>query len=155
MTIEWRESMSVGDPTVDADHKHLVDLINDFEKSITGKVDHRKIARVLLGLVQYTGEHFAREEELQLKIRYSYHESHRKQHRDVLKQLEHVLTEYTQANGVVQDKMIRGIADFLKEWLVGHIIESDLRMRPYIEKMKAEKQALKGRPRRPSMPISL
>lgn len=154
MTIEWRQSMCVGDPVVDSDHKHLVDLINDFEKSITGKVDHRKIARVLLGLVQYTGEHFAREEELQLKIRYSYYESHRKQHRDVLKQLEHVLMDYTAANGTVQDSMIREIAKFLKEWLVGHIIESDLRMRPYIQKMQAEQQAFK-RTRKPSLPISL
>jgi hemerythrin len=154
MTIEWRQSMCVGDPVVDSDHKHLVDLINDFEKSITGKVDHRKIARVLLGLVQYTGEHFAREEELQLKIRYSYHESHRKQHRDVLKQLEHVLYDYTSAHGEQQDTMIRGIANFLKEWLVGHIIESDLRMKPYIQKMQQEKAASK-RQRRPQMPISL
>jgi hemerythrin len=146
--------MCVGDPVIDGDHKHLVDLINEFEKSITGKVDHRKIAKVLLGLVQYTGEHFAREEEIQLKVRYPFHESHRKQHRDVLKQLQHVLMDYTEAHGDIQDTMIREIADFLKDWLVGHIIESDLRMKPYVLKMQAEKSAAKQR-RRPSLPISL
>ncbi|OIQ93849.1 bacteriohemerythrin [mine drainage metagenome] len=151
MSIEWRNVMSVGDPTVDGDHKHLIDLINAFETSISGEIDHRKIARVLLGLVQYTGEHFAREEELQLKVRYPYYESHRKQHRDVLRQLQHVLTEYTEAHGVVQDSMIREISRFLKDWLVGHIIESDLRMKPYIEKMRAEQAAFR-RGRRPSPP---
>ncbi|HVI50332.1 MAG TPA: bacteriohemerythrin [Candidatus Sulfotelmatobacter sp.] len=154
MSIEWRQTMCVGDPVIDGDHKHLVDLINEFEKSITGKVDHRKIAKVLLGLVQYTGEHFAREEEIQLKVRYPFHESHRKQHRDVLKQLQHVLMDYTEAHGDIQDTMIREIADFLKDWLVGHIIESDLRMKPYVLKMQAEKSAAKQR-RRPSLPISL
>ncbi|HLO77718.1 MAG TPA: hemerythrin family protein [Magnetospirillum sp.] len=140
MSIAWREAMCVGDPTVDADHKHLVDMINAFEVAIAGKIDHKKVARVLLGLVEYTGQHFAREEELQLAIRYPYHESHRRSHRDVLRKLSDIMTEYTKApEGPVRDNMVRSLANFLKEWLVDHIIQSDLRMKPYVLQIQAQK----------------
>lgn len=140
MSIAWREAMCVGDQTVDDDHKHLIDLINAFEIAIAGKVDHKKIARVLLGLVEYTGEHFAREEELQLAIRYPYHESHRRSHRDVLKKLSEIVSVYTKApEGPTRDAMVRDLANFLKEWLVDHIIQSDLRMKPYVLQMQAQK----------------
>ena len=88
MTIAWRDAMNTGDPTIDADHRHLVDLINAFEAAMSGShIDHKRIARVLLGLVEYTGEHFKREEDIQLAVRYPYHDSHRRSHRDVLKKL--------------------------------------------------------------------
>jgi hemerythrin len=138
MSIAWREAMCVGDPTIDDDHKHLVDMINEFEVAISGHIEHKKVAHVLLGLVEYTGQHFTREEEIQLKIRYPYAESHRRQHRDVLKKLSVVLAEYTASHGEIRDTMIRNMSRFLKEWLVDHIIESDLRMRPYVLKMQAD-----------------
>lgn len=140
MSIEWRDALCVGDPSIDSDHKHLIDLINQFEQCITGPINHKSIAKVLIGLVQYTGEHFAREEEIQLKIRYPYVESHRRQHRDVLKKLGGLLQEYTESHGEIRDKMIRDMTDFLKEWLINHIIESDLRMRPFVLKMQAEQR---------------
>ncbi|MCR6629564.1 MAG: hemerythrin family protein [Magnetospirillum sp.] len=140
MSIAWRDAMCVGEQTIDDDHKHLIDLINAFEVAIAGKIDHKKVARVLLGLVEYTGEHFAREEELQLAIRYPYYESHRRSHRDVLKKLSEIVTEFTKApEGPARDRMVRDLTQFLKEWLVDHIIQSDLRMKPYVLQMQAQK----------------
>lgn len=140
MSIVWRDAMCVGDPTVDGDHKHLVDLINAFEVAISGAIDHKKVARVLLGLLEYTGAHFAREEELQLAIRYPYHESHRRAHRDVLKKLSGIVAEYTRTpEGPGRDRMVRDLTQFLKAWLVDHIIQSDLRMKPYVLQMQTQK----------------
>ncbi|OJX81744.1 bacteriohemerythrin [Magnetospirillum sp. 64-120] len=141
MTIAWRDAMNTGDPTIDADHRHLVDLINAFEAAMTGPhIDHKRIARVLLGLVEYTGEHFKREEDIQLAVRYPYYDSHRRSHRDVLKKLSMIVGEYTKTpDGPARDRMVRDLAAFLKEWLVDHIIQSDLRMKPYIQKMQHDK----------------
>lgn len=134
--------MSVGEPTIDDDHKHLIDLINVFETAIAGHIDHKKVARVLLGLVEYTGQHFAREEQVQLAIRYPYHDSHRRSHRDVLKQLSGIVHDYTLApEGPGRDAMIRQLSSFLKEWLVDHIIQSDLRMKPYVQQMQRQQAA--------------
>jgi hemerythrin len=134
MSITWREAMSVGEAVIDDDHRHLVDLINNFEIAVSGVINHKRIARVLLGLVEYTGEHFAREEDLQLKIRYPFHESHRRSHRDVLKKLSEFVEVYTATpDGPKRDRMVVDLGVFLKEWLVDHIIQSDLRMKPYVQ----------------------
>lgn len=132
--------MAVGDPTVDDDHKHLVELINSFEIAIAGVIDHKQVAAVLLSLFEYTAGHFKREEELQLAVRYPYYESHRRSHRDVLKKLTELVQEYTRADGPVRDRMIRDMAGFLKEWLVDHIIQTDLRMKPYVARFRAEQE---------------
>lgn len=138
MSIAWRDAMNIGEASIDDDHKHLVDMINAFEISISGKIEHRKVAAILLGLFEYTADHFKREEEIQQKVRYPYFESHRRSHRDVLKKLTELVQDYTQAGGVVRDTMIRSMAGFLKEWLVDHIIQSDLRMKPYVLKYQQE-----------------
>lgn len=140
MTVEWRDAMNVGDDVIDSDHRHLVDMINDFEKAVAGQIDHKKLGRVLMGLVEYTGEHFKREEDIQLRVGYPYFESHRRSHRDVLKQLVEFVQKYTQARGHLRDDMVRGLGKFLREWLLDHIIQSDLRMKPYILKYQQAQQ---------------
>lgn len=138
MSIEWRDAMNIGDPSIDSDHRHLVELINDFEAAIAGRIDHRGIARVLMGLVQYTADHFTREEEIMAEIRYPYLDSHRRSHRDVLKKLTEHVHDYVAADKSRRDEMIRSMAGFLREWLVDHIIHSDLRMKPYVAQFRAQ-----------------
>lgn len=147
MSIAWRDAMSVGDEVIDQDHRHLVDLLNEFEKAIGETIDHKKIARVLLGLVEYTGEHFIREEELQRRIRYPFHDSHRRSHRDVLVKLTDNMRAYTATpDGPERDRMVVDLARFLKEWLVDHILQSDLRMRPYVAEFRAQQASARKRP---------
>ena len=150
MTVAWRDAMNTGDPTIDADHMHLVDLINNFETAMTGAaIDHKRVARVLMGLVEYTGAHFTREEEIQLLVRYPYHESHRRSHRDVLKKLSAIVADYVKTpDGPDRDRMVRSLGAFLREWLVDHIIQSDLRMKPYIQKMQEQRAEAEKRRRK-------
>ena len=35
MSLEWREQLSVGNNVIDADHKHLIGIINQVEKCLT------------------------------------------------------------------------------------------------------------------------
>lgn len=141
MSIEWREAMAVGVESIDDDHKHLVELINQFEVAIAeGETKNKSLSRVILGLVEYTSEHFAREEALQLEIRYPYYDSHKKAHRELLKKLAELVAQYVSCHDIPKrEKLIRGLADFLKEWLVEHIIQSDLRMKPYFVQYNREK----------------
>lgn len=146
MSIVWREAMSVGDKQIDDDHKHLVTLINAFETAIEGKIDYKRVVRILLGLAEYTAEHFHREEEAQIRIGYPYHDTHRESHRSVLRKLRAIVDEFAEAhNDHDRDRLIRGLIGFLREWLIDHIIQSDLRMRPYFAKWHAEQAELEKR----------
>ncbi len=139
MPIQWRDALSVGDPQIDQDHKHLINLVNEFEAAMAGQVDHRKVARILLGLFNYTQEHFTREEKLQLDIRYPFHDGHRHAHRDLVRSLADILERYSlEKEEERRDAMVREMIAFLRQWLVDHIIENDLRMRPYIKKWQEQ-----------------
>lgn len=118
---------------IDDGHKRLIDMMNQFEDAV-GKnpVDHQTVREVLLGLVDYTREYFSHEEELQRSIHYPFYASHCRAHREVLRKLATIFAAYAQAQGAERNHIIRGITDFLKEWLVDHIIREDLRMKPYI-----------------------
>lgn len=136
MSIVWREAMAVGDKVVDDEHKHLIDLINGFEGAIQGDIDHRQIKKVLLGLVEYSAEHFRHEESLQIEIEYPFFFTHKRAHRDLLNKLVEVVTHYTSAPEAERDGLVREIAEFLRSWLVNHIIESDLKMRPFLSRVR-------------------
>ena len=54
--------------------------------------------------------------------------------------LSEIVAEYTKTTeGPTRDRMVRDLTTFLKEWLVDHIIQSDLRMKPYVLQMQAQK----------------
>lgn len=138
MSIEWREAMNIGDPIIDADHRHLVKLLKELETAIVGPIDHKEAGHVLMRLAQYTADHFTREEELMAEIRYPYLESHRRNHREVLKKLTGQAQDYAGAEEARRIEMIRTTVRLLPEWLVGHILQSDLRMKPYVLQFRAQ-----------------
>lgn len=147
MSIAWGSAMTVGDESIDADHRRLVALINDFEAAVAGPAEHRRVVTVLLALVEHTADHFRREEEIQYRVRYPYCESHRRTHREVLDRLTSLTQDYTRAGGRAHDEMIGAVAGFLNECLAGHILQSDLRMKPYVQAWKRQMTAVEARRR--------
>ncbi|WP_142850125.1 bacteriohemerythrin [Telmatospirillum sp. J64-1] len=141
MPITWRDALNVGEEDIDSDHRQLVEMINSFEKAISGpQIDHKAVARLILGLFQYTKDHFEREEALQRRIRYPYYESHCKAHRDVIRELHSIIEGYGKLKEEGRrDAIVRHLASFLRDWLIKHIIESDLRMAPYIKEYNRNK----------------
>lgn len=143
MPVVWRDAMNVGHPIVDDDHRHLVDLLNQCEVALGPPVNHRAVARILMALHVYTVEHFAREERLQLDIKFNYARAHKLAHNDLLATLAGMMEKYgTEAEPTQRDALANGAAEFLRNWLVEHIIGADLHMRPYIEKYLAAQESL-------------
>lgn len=145
MSIAWGSAMTVGEESIDADHRRLVALINDFEAAVAGPVEHQRAAAVLLTLVEHTADHFRREEELQFQARYPYYESHRRTHHDVLTRLTALAQDYTRGEGMARQELIAPVAGFLKECLAEHILRSDLRMKPYVQAWKRQMAAVEAR----------
>ncbi|WP_142850126.1 bacteriohemerythrin [Telmatospirillum sp. J64-1] len=135
MPIVWRDALGVGEPVIDGDHKYLIKLINEFEAATEGRIDHTAIASIISHLFGYTQDHFAREEALQRAARYPFYESHRQAHQELIRKLNVLHERYCAAkDGPERDEMVRDLAIFLREWLVNHIIEQDLRLKPFVVK---------------------
>jgi hemerythrin-like metal-binding protein len=127
--MEWNDKLSVGIPSIDAQHKKLVSMANTLYDAM--KAGHGKeiLDETLAGLINYTVTHFKYEEKFFAQTGYPAAAPHLKQHEDLTKQ---VLA--------IQEKMKKGVSfaqsmevmEFLKNWLTNHILVSDKAYGPYL-----------------------
>jgi len=140
MHIVWRDEMSVDGGLIDDDHQVLIAIINAFADTTPAPSAIPVLANVLAKLDRYTKTHFAREEALQKSVNYTFHDAHRHDHKDLIRQLAEVRAELiakaTAKNPGDIPAMHARMADFLHHWLIDHIIEKDLRMKPFTKAMR-------------------
>lgn len=129
MTIVWRDAMSVGQPTIDEDHKVLFAIINEFEAS----PDFTHAEQAARKLYKYTQEHFRREEHMQQLMRYPYAEAHRKEHEDILNSLTGVVRgHFLKKEGTDEAAAIARLTELMRTWIVDHVMTTDRKMKPFL-----------------------
>ncbi len=119
--LEWKPEYSVGIPSIDMQHRRLINLINRLQTAVdysTGEVFERE---ALDELVDYTRTHFRYEEDLMEQNEYPGFEGHREEHVRMIARVEQVLQDYQQD----QDDAMQKATDFLKDWLINHINGTD------------------------------
>ncbi len=138
MAILWRDEMSVGNELVDSDHRYLICMINTVELAMVTKEDNSILMLALEQLEYYTEVHFKHEEELQEKIKYPDYFNHKKKHKDLVHQLKNFKKKLSELriNSDHYNEKVTNFEDFLKKWLIDHVIQEDLLMKPYILKLK-------------------
>jgi hemerythrin-like metal-binding protein len=133
--LVWREELSVGHPEIDGDHKVLIGIINDFENTVDRWDGDKVVHEVLIKLHDYAMQHFTAEEAIQVANHYPLREEHKREHRVLLAQVvDRANRFFIKKTEPVTKEALQGVAEFLKRWLVDHIIKSDLRMRRYVAK---------------------
>ena len=141
MAIQWRKEMVVDEAIIDEDHKFLIDIVNNFEAALNRRVDKITIEDGLKALKHYSLQHFKREEELQRLAQYTFCDAHAHEHKDLIKKLDAIADHYQKSSSATDVVSVsKEISDLLRDWLVKHIIQSDLRMLPFVAKMKAHRQ---------------
>ncbi len=146
MLIVWRDQMSVDGGLIDRDHRTLITIINEFAATPATPAAIPDLERILAKLDRYTQIHFEREEQLQRAIIYPFHEAHRRAHQDLIRQLSEV-REALKAKAATRmaDDIVAAHAkmgEFLHDWLVDHIIDVDLRMKPHTAEIRAHARKL-------------
>ena len=134
MPIVWREQMSIGIKAIDADHQHLIEIINHLEQAIQtpekAKGGREDSLRILFGRLRaYTREHFSREEGMQSTSHYKGLKENQEEHRALISELDQLSSRFMEGpkadDPVSDEEMLK----FLRHWLVDHIIKVDLKMR--------------------------
>ncbi len=69
------------------EHKHLIKLVNDVGQALGNRENRGALLHVLDELAQYTLDHFAREEIIQLKIKYPDYVEHKLEHQELAQKL--------------------------------------------------------------------
>jgi len=133
MAIVWREQLSVGNNVIDADHRHLIDIINQVEKSLAAK-DRSALTKDLESLTQYSLIHFEREEKIASAAGYTQLPALNHSHVLLLQRLEQMRAEFDAVGVEWSADAAKHFTDFLRNWLIDHVIKEDLLMKPALQK---------------------
>lgn len=132
--IEWKEEYQTGVELIDAQHRHLVEIINKFEDALQKGKGSRQMNEILNDLTGYTQEHFSTEERLMAEAGYPQLKLHQSQHRQLLQKVERFQFEYNGAGRRITADM----HEFLAYWLVTHILRDDKAYSPCLTGQPAE-----------------
>lgn len=127
--FEWSDKFSVEITSIDEQHKKLVNFINNLDDAmIVGKGKH-VIGGILDGLVHYTIEHFDYEEQLFDTHGYPDADAHKKEHKDLVAQV----ARFKQSFKSGKEELTKDLMDFLKDWLMNHIMDIDKKYSPFLK----------------------
>lgn len=117
----WSSEFSVGVPEMDAQHRHLVGLLNRLHNAMATGQGRAVLASVLNDLARYTQSHFRAEEALMQRHHYPDLASHRAEHERLVSAVQRHIADL-QASKIT---LTVQVMQFLKEWLVTHIMGWD------------------------------
>lgn len=119
--ITWQEKYSVKIPSIDAQHKQLVAIINELYSSMKAGKTKDQLGKTLNDLVAYTKTHFSYEESLLEKAGYEDLNEHKKQHVAFVEKITATCKQYEEGKLF----MSIDICNFLQNWLIQHIQGTD------------------------------
>lgn len=145
--IKWRAELSVDQGIIDADHRYVIATINRFRERVGSFKTSDDALETLKDVRFYVEKHFTREETLLRMSRYPYLHALQQQHSYLIKTLDNVIAEIKPATGFGQKwQTKRGgndintageqLGQFIGDWFIDHVIKTDVRMKPYVAKMK-------------------
>ncbi|RDU22882.1 bacteriohemerythrin [Anaerosacchariphilus polymeriproducens] len=122
---EMKEEYLIGIEQIDKEHEKLFEIAEKVyqllqDKFIPDKYDN--IRQVLIELREYTIMHFEHEEEYMKSIQYKRMFTQKVEHDAFRKKIEDLEFEKLDEK---QEEMIKEILEFLTNWLVHHILETD------------------------------
>jgi hemerythrin-like metal-binding protein len=133
--FQWDHRFVVGLESIDSQHRHLVDLVNQVgDLLLAGQADEERLLPIFHQLADYARFHFADEERLMEEIGMDprHAESHKRHHGEFLKQ---VLQMWNNRANVTEP--VASLHDFLAAWLTVHILGEDQVMGRIIERIRA------------------
>ncbi len=124
--VHWEKEFEIGIPFIDADHRLLVQLINQANDAADKRSESAILSSILGTLYDYTKYHFFREEKLMEFAGHAGLENHRKEHQSLADRVREIDESFCSNSETLKALELR---DFLKDWLIDHISGEDFNYR--------------------------
>ncbi|ROR32368.1 bacteriohemerythrin [Inmirania thermothiophila] len=134
----WDPALDTGIAEIDAQHRRIVDYINELGDAI-GAGDGAAIAATLHDLVDYTLTHFSFEERLMARARYPAFEEHRALHEHFQQEVRDWRERFQRGEDVAAE-----VRAELRTWLLRHIQVEDHKYAPWVRASLEQGQIEKG-----------
>lgn len=127
--MTWKDSFSVGNALLDADHYILVNLLNQLDDALDTGQSREVVGSVINVLAEYVEHHFRREEALLTQAGYPDLVGHQASHRALEAQVRDIRDRWLAGERkVLGDEVLA----FLKKWLTDHILVTDKAYGPWL-----------------------
>lgn len=120
--IQWSDKLSVGVGSIDAEHKKLINLVNELNQHILVGSRNEAAGNALSGLIDYTVTHFKNEEDLMKKHGYPGYPNHKTEHEKLTAKVLDFKDRYVSGKTGFTIELIK----FLQDWLINHIEGTDM-----------------------------
>jgi len=123
----WSPNLSVGVEELDSDHLELIEVLNQLGVEVGRGSGHDTITQVLDELITRAETHFRREEEIMAREEYPEAEHHTQIHQALTEEMQEFRKEFVAGMEIGPE-----ITEFIKRWLISHIMESDKHLGGYL-----------------------
>jgi hemerythrin-like metal-binding protein len=127
--MKWISDYSVEVDSIDREHQILFDMINNLHDAMMQGKGARLAPTILKNLVQYTREHFSREEGLMIQAHYPDLIHHQAEHDKLTAEVVKLVQDMEVSKAPVSMKLL----DFLRDWLQTHILGMDKKYTVYLQ----------------------
>ena len=131
MQFIWKKEYETGIEKIDSQHENLFKLINELYNECVLNRNEDIVQNTIIELKLYTIFHFSQEDKLFKKYRYgkSEYEEHIKEHETFLEKIAEFMADSS-------SKLELGyrILEFLRNWIVDHILVIDMKFVSFLKK---------------------
>ncbi len=131
--FRWDEKYCIGIEEIDEQHRYLVQLVNELYDAMYAGQGREILEKVLASLIRYTQIHFQTEEHFMKTHVYPAYAEHKQIHEKMAARvldLQNAFHKGEIANPVQ-------ISNFLKAWLVKHILKTDRKFADFYQQKKS------------------
>ena len=126
--LKWTEALSVKIDSIDAQHKKLFDLLNEFYDNIKMKSNSSSILKLVTGMKEYTQKHFSMEEKYMSQHGYPKFKEHQLEHAQFIKKVEDLEERLKKGSLIISFE----VTNFIKEWIKNHIQTTDMQYSDFL-----------------------
>jgi len=126
--IDWKSSYSVGIKHLDLQHMGLVDQINVLHEALKQGRARDSLNEILVKLIDYTATHFKSEEKLFAQHNMPDADKHIAEHNKFVEEVLSFKEDFDKGRLMVTFEVM----DFLKSWLINHILGSDMEYKLFL-----------------------
>ncbi|MGI9134541.1 MAG: bacteriohemerythrin [Rhodoferax sp.] len=123
--VTFNDSHLIGVSQIDVQHRQLVRMINDLNQAIAVIGNDSKVKSLFDDLVRFTVYHFETEHDLMVQYAYPETPSHDYEHGRLVNELKHLSMQEQRGNDLL-------VLQRVKDWLIGHIQNSDKPMGAFL-----------------------
>ncbi len=126
--IQWKDRYNIGFRDIDAQHKVLLDLLNDLIDLVGERRDAATVAGIFQRLCEYVRVHFSTEEAYLKEFAYPRLAEHQALHATFTARLIDLDSTYDPTD----PRLLSETLDFLKHWYLEHITRADQDYVPFL-----------------------